>query len=252
VAIYSTFLQRAFDQVLHDVCLQNLPVVFAIDRAGIVGEDGKTHHGAFDLSYLSCIPNIVISAPRDENELQHLLYTAVRSNRPMAIRYPRGCGCGVPLDSVLHELDIGKSEVLRWGGDVAILTVGSMVIPSLEAAQSLSREGVEARVVNARFVKPLDCELILEVAREVEMVVTVEENVIAGGFGSQVLNLLQETQMGTKRVKCLGLPDRFVEHGPQDFLRSRVGLDASGITEQVLASFTELTEGRKTKALSHP
>ena len=234
VAIYSTFLQRAFDQLIHDVCLQDLPVVFAIDRGGIVGEDGKTHQGTFDISYLILIPNLIVSAPKDENELQHLLYTAVKSKHPMAIRYPRGSGLGVKLDPELHEIPIGKGEILRQGKDVAILAIGTTVAPALEAAQELSSKGIEATVVNARFAKPLDTELILDLASDIKCLVTVEENALNGGFGNSVVSRLQESGVSDIRVKSIGIPDEFVEQGSQAVLRSKYGLDAKGITRQVL------------------
>jgi len=242
VAIYSTFLQRAFDQVVHDVCVQELPVLFVIDRAGIAGDDGKTHQGNLDLSYLGCIPNLVISAPKDENEMQHLVFTGVRANRPMAVRYPRGSGPGVPLDEVLREIPIGKGEILREGEDAAILALGSTVYPALEAAQKLAEAGIECRVVNARFIKPLDMELILDTANRFKRMVTVEENTLAGGFGSAVLQLLQGADIEDVRLKCLGLPDEFIEHGTQAQLRSKYELDAPGIAHQVLTSFPELAE----------
>ena len=249
VAIYSTFLQRAFDQILHDVCLQELPVVFVIDRSGIVADDGKTHQGSFDLSYLGCIPNLIVSAPKDENELQHLVYTAVRANRPMAIRYPKGPGPGAALDKVLQELPIGKGELLQDGKDVAILALGAMVYPALEAARELEEAGVGCRVINARFAKPLDSNLILDTAREIKRVITVEENTVAGGFGSAVLQLLESSRTQGVAVKCLGLPDTFIEHGSQSLLRSNYGLDAPGIARQVLASFPELTAVSRRKNL---
>ena len=168
LAIYSTFLQRSFDQIIHDVCLQELPMVFAVDRGGIVGDDGKTHQGIFDLSYLSLIPNMIVAAPKDENELQHMLYTAVKSGKIMAVRYPRSQGLGVQMDTVFKELPIGKGEILRQGNDVAILAIGSMVSPALEAAQDLALQGVEATVVNARFTKPVDAELIIELATRIK------------------------------------------------------------------------------------
>jgi len=241
VAIYSTFLQRAFDQIIHDVCLQELPVVFAIDRAGIVGEDGKTHQGAFDLSYLSLIPNLVVSAPKDENELQHLLYTAVNSGRPMAIRYPRDPGLGVKLDSDLQAIPIGQGEIIRFGEDVAILAIGSTVAPSLEAAGELALNGIKAIVVNARFVKPLDSEMIISVAGRIKNLVTVEENVINGGFGSSVTELLQQSGLGDMQIRSIGIPDEFVEQGPPAILRSRYGLDAKGIARQILDLFPDLS-----------
>jgi 1-deoxy-D-xylulose-5-phosphate synthase len=237
VAIYSTFLQRAFDQLIHDVCLQDLPVVFAIDRSGIVGDDGKTHQGAFDLSYLTLIPNLIVSAPRDENELQHLLYTAVRSKHPMAIRYPRGSGLGVELDPQLREIPIGKGEILRHGKDVVILAIGTMVAPSLEAARELALNGIEATVVNARFAKPLDAELIIGLAGDIKRLVTVEENALSGGFGSSVVSLLKESGVSDIQVKSIGIPDEFVEQGSQAILRSSYGLDAKGIAKQVLGLF---------------
>jgi len=237
VAIYSTFLQRAFDQIIHDVCLQDLPVIFAIDRSGIVGDDGKTHQGAFDLSYLTLIPNLIVSAPKDENELQHLLYTAVNSNHPMAVRYPRSTGLGVELDTELHSIPIGKGEIVRSGGDVVILAIGTTVAASLEAAQELAAKGIEATVVNARFAKPLDSELILELAGGIKHMITVEENALSGGFGSGVIDLLQESNIGDVQVKSIGLPDEFVEHGTQTILRAKYSLDAKGIVEQVLSLF---------------
>jgi 1-deoxy-D-xylulose-5-phosphate synthase len=237
VAIYSTFLQRAFDQIIHDVCLQNLPVVFAIDRGGIVGDDGKTHQGTFDISYLTMVPQMVVAAPKDENELQHLLYTAVKSGRPMAVRYPRSPGLGVPLDTVLHEIPIGKGEVVRDGEDVAILALGASVAPSLEAARELALKGIEATVVNARYAKPLDKSLIIDLSGRIKRIVTVEENVMAGGFGSSVVKLLQESDRIDVMVRNIGIPDEFVEHGTQAFLRSKYSLDAKGIERQVLELF---------------
>jgi len=235
VAIYSTFLQRAFDQIIHDVCLQDLPVIFAIDRAGIVGDDGKTHQGAFDISYLTLIPNLIVSAPKDENELQHLLYTAVKSHHPMAIRYPRNSGLGVELDKELHEIPIGKGEIIRHGEDVAILAIGAMVAPALEAAQELTSSGIEATVVNARFAKPLDSELIIDLASRIKRIVTVEEDALSGGFGSSVADLLQKSGIISAQVKSIGIPDEFVEQGSQAVLCSKYGLDAKGIAQQVLA-----------------
>ncbi len=234
VAIYSTFLQRAFDQVIHDVCLQDLPVVFAIDRSGIVGEDGKTHQGAFDLSYLTLIPNLIVSAPKDENELQHLLYTAVKSDHPMAIRYPRSQGLGVELDTELHEIPIGKGEIIRYGEDVAILAIGATVAPAVEAAEELASNGIEATVVNARFAKPLDSELIIGLASRIKRLVIVEENALSGGFSSSVVKLLQDSGVSDIQVKSIGIPDEFVEQGAQAVLRAKHGLDAKGIVQQVL------------------
>jgi 1-deoxy-D-xylulose-5-phosphate synthase len=248
VAIYSTFLQRAFDQIIHDVCLQDLPVVFAIDRGGIVGDDGKTHQGAFDISYLTLIPGLIVSAPKDENELQHLLYTAVKSRRPMAIRYPRSSGVGVDLDVTLHEIPIGKWEILKYGEDVAILAIGNMVTPSLEAAQELEAKKIRATVINARFAKPLDSELLLDLASNIKCMVTVEENAISGGFGSAVVRLLQESEIHNIKVKNLGIPDEFVEQGTQAILRAKYGLDAKGIVQKVLTFFRERDSGTSLEA----
>ncbi|MBM2825767.1 MAG: dxs [Dehalococcoidales bacterium] len=238
VAIYSTFLQRAFDQIIHDVCLQDLPIVFAIDRSGIVGDDGKTHQGTFDLSYLSLIPNLIVSAPKDENELQHLLYTAVKASHPMTIRYPRGAGLGVPLDADLHSIPIGSGEVLEHGADVAILAIGATVAPALGAAQELAASGLKATVVNGRFVKPLDSNLIVDLASGIKYLVTIEENTLNGGFGSSVVDLLQKSGISDVRVKSIGLPDQFIEHGTQAILRAKYGLDAKGIAREVLSLFS--------------
>jgi 1-deoxy-D-xylulose-5-phosphate synthase len=231
-AIYSTFLQRSYDQVLHDVCMQNLPVVFMLDRAGIVGEDGPTHHGLFDISYLRALPNIVFMAPADENELQHMLFTALKLNQPVAIRYPRGSGFGVPLDGELHCLPVGKSEVLQDGHDVAIFAIGNTVHPALDAAKLLAAEGISCAVVNARFVKPLDTAALAAYARTVKAFVTVEENILQAGFGSAVLEALQDAGSAV-RVLRIGLPDRFVEQGTQKQLRGAYGLDAGGIAAAV-------------------
>ena len=245
IAIYSTFLQRAFDQIIHDVCLQDLPMVFAIDRGGIVGDDGKTHQGTFDLSYLTLIPNLIVSAPKDENELQHLLYTAVKSGHPMAVRYPRATGLGVEMDTQLHSIPIGKGEILRYGDDVAILAIGATVAPALEAARELALKGIKATVVNARFAKPLDAKLIVDMASRIKRVVTVEENALNGGFGSAVNGLLQESGINDVQVKNIGVPDEFVQQGSQAILRRKYSLDAKGITEQVLSPFP----AAETKAL---
>ncbi len=240
VAIYSTFLQRAFDQIVHDVCLQDLPVVFAIDRGGIVGDDGKTHQGTFDISYLSLIPNLIVSAPKDENELQHLIYTAVKANHPMAIRYPRGAGIGVEMDKELHSIPIGKGEILRHGDDIAILALGATVAPALEAAKELATRGIKTTVVNSRFAKPLDSELITDIASRIKRLLTVEENVLSGGFGSSVAALLQESGITDVRLKSIGIPDEFVEHGTQALLRSKYSLDAKGIAGEALTLFPEV------------
>jgi 1-deoxy-D-xylulose-5-phosphate synthase len=232
VAIYSTFLQRAFDQILHDVCLPDLPVIFALDRSGIVGEDGKTHQGIFDLSYLGLMPNMIVCAPKDGNELRDLLYTALNTEHPIAIRYPRGWGTGVPLATGLHQLPIGKAEIIKQGEDIAIIAIGSTVMPSLEAAEQLALGDIDAMVINARFAKPLDTELILDVANYTKKVVIVEENVLSGGFGAAVLELLRKAEASDVKVKRLGIPDEFVTHGKQDFLRSLYHLDAPGIAKE--------------------
>ena len=239
VAIYSTFLQRAFDQIIHDVCLQNLPVVFAVDRAGIVGDDGKTHQGAFDLSYLRGIPNMVVAAPKDQSEFQDLIYTAVKSGRTMAVRYPRGTGPISTPDQALRLIPIGTGEVLKRGADLGILAIGATVYPSLIAANRLSAEGVHSTVVSARFAKPLDVDLIKEVAKTTRRIVTVEENSLIGGFGSGVLELLAGSRSDAK-VECVGLPDVFVEHGAQELLRLRYELDSAGIVRRVKLAFPEL------------
>ncbi|MBW1838721.1 MAG: 1-deoxy-D-xylulose-5-phosphate synthase [Deltaproteobacteria bacterium] len=229
IAIYSTFLQRGYDQILHDVCYQNLPVVFVLDRAGIVGEDGATHNGLFDLSYLRSIPNMIIMAPKDENELQHMLKTALSCECPVAVRYPRGKGYGVALDKQLKDLPIGKAEFLQDGDDLVILAVGGSVYPSLNAAERLKEAKIKTGIVNVRFVKPLDKELICTLARKVGRIITVEENVLSGGFGSSVLETLGESDIQGVKVKCLGINDMFVEHGSQSILRKKYGLDVEGI-----------------------
>ena len=233
VAIYSTFLQRAYDQLLHDVCLEAHPVVFALDRAGIVGEDGPTHQGLFDLSYLRSLPNMVVMAPKDENELRHMLKTALDHPGPVALRYPRGCGVGAPLEDEVCPLPIGKAEVLTTGTDVVILGIGVTVMAALEAKKRLEDEHISVSVVNSRFVKPLDRELIASLARKIPCVVTVEENVIQGGFGSAVLECLSDEGIAGNRILRLGIGDAFVEHGSQKILRAKYGLDAAGIAKAV-------------------
>ena len=232
-AIYSTFTQRAYDQIVHDLCLQNLPVTLALDRAGLVGEDGPTHHGVFDLAFLRHVPNMVLMSPKDENELQHMIKTAVEHPGPTAVRYPRGAGFGVPMDQELKTLPIGKAELLLDGNDVAIVAVGNMVHPSLDAAKRLAADGISAAVVNARFVKPLDEEMILRVARKTDRMVTVEEHALLGGFGSAVLECLDSRKINGVKTLRIGLPDTFIEHGPQNVLRQKYGLDADGIYASV-------------------
>ena len=237
VSIYSTFLQRAFDQVVHDVCIQNLPVTLIADRAGIVGEDGKTHHGAFDISYLRCLPNAVVAAPMDENELQHLVYTAYRHKGPFAIRIARGAAVGTPLDDDLKELPLGKGSVIREGGDVVIFALGKSVNAAVQAAERLAGHGISCGVVNPIFVKPLDVDLLLEAARGAGRIVTVEENVLAGGFGSAILEALAEARLERLPVHRIGMPDSFIEHGTAADQRHRLKLDAEGITQEVLGAF---------------
>ncbi|MGC8493389.1 MAG: 1-deoxy-D-xylulose-5-phosphate synthase [Syntrophobacteraceae bacterium] len=234
VAVYSTFLQRAYDQLLHDVCLQNLPVVFAMDRGGIVGEDGPTHHGLFDLSYLRATPNLVLMSPKDENELQHMVKTALEHNGPIALRYPRGEGAGVELDEELKSLEIGKGELVRSGKDLVIVAIGSTVQNAVEAAGRLEGEGIDAAVINARFVKPLDNELIMTWAQKTGRVITVEENMLQGGFGSAILELFEEEAFFPKVFKRLGVCDFFVPHGHQSILRNLCGIDTDAIERAAL------------------
>ena len=233
-AIYSTFLQRGFDQVIHDVCLQDLNVTFAMDRAGIVGADGPTHHGLLDISYFRGYPNITLMAPKDEGELRDMMLTAIEFPGPAAIRYPRGNGHGVDISSPPKKIEIGKAEILREGKDAAIIAFGSMVYPAVDAAESLAKNGVQATVVNARFVKPLDAETILSIARETSLIVTVEEAYLAGGFGSAVMELLEENDMqDAVKVVRLGVPDEIVTHGDPATLLAGYGLDAAGIENAV-------------------
>ncbi|MFH2027738.1 MAG: 1-deoxy-D-xylulose-5-phosphate synthase [Nanoarchaeota archaeon] len=233
VAIYSTFLQRAYDQIVHDVALQNLPVVFAIDRAGIVGEDGPTHHGVFDISYLRHIPNMTIMAPKDENELGHMLKTAIEHDGPVALRYPRGCGMGVAIQNPYHKMKIAESEVLMNGNRLAILALGNMVEEALAAGKELKKKGINVSVINSRFVKPLDEKLILAMAKRTKNILTVEENSLEGGFGSAVLELLEKEKV-IVNVKRIGIPNKFIEHGSMDILRKKYGLNKDNIVKNVL------------------
>ncbi len=236
VAIYSTFLQRAYDQIVHDVCIDRHPVVFAVDRGGIVGNDGPTHHGVFDLSYLRSLPNMVVMSPKDGHELQRMLVTAIAHDGPIAVRYPRGEAIGEPARENAADilpLTIGKAEVLREGDDVLILAIGHMVQDALAAAETLASEGISATVVNARFVKPLDHKLIGTLAGRIDKVVTVEENVRQGGFGSAVLECLAEAGIGVTGFRMIGIPDTFVEHGAQKILRAKYGIDSDGILRVV-------------------
>ncbi len=233
VAIYSTFLQRAYDQIIHDVCLPNLPVIFALDRAGLVGEDGATHHGQFDLSYLRALPNMTIMAPKDEQELQRMLYTALSLKGPVAIRYPRGQGYGAELMDEPEPVPVGEMEVIREGEDLVIVAIGSMVYPSLKAALILAEKGIEATVINARFVKPLDTELI-SLCKGIKKILVVEENSAIGGLGSALLEGLAASGPLDCSVKLLGIPDRFTEHGTLQELRDMYGLSPKGIAEKAL------------------
>ena len=250
VAVYSTFLQRAYDQIIHDVCIERLPVVFALDRGGIVGEDGATHHGLFDISFLRIIPNMVVMAPKDENELRHMLATAMVHDGPIAMRYPRGRGTGVALDETLTIIPIGKGEILSHGEDLLILAVGSVVNEAVCAAALLAENhAIQTTVVNARFVKPLDQTLILPLARNIRHIITVEENTVQGGFGSAILELLGDQGINDVVVKRLGINDHFVEHGPQGILRSQYQLDASAIIAAALSMVSDQVDGRAEEAL---
>ena len=257
VAIYSTFLQRAYDPIVHDVALQNLPVILAMDRGGIVGDDGATHNGVFDFSYLRHIPNIVVMAPKDERELQRMLWTALEVDGPVSIRYPRGAGLGVPLDEGPVTLPVGTAEVLRRGsgGTLAILAIGAMVQPALHAAALLAEEGIEAAVVNARFVKPLDKSVLYGLARNFLRIVTVEENALEGGFGSAVLEFYERKLLTAgHQFLRIGIPDAFVHHGPQQDVRAKLGLDAEGIVQAIRQRFPDLwlVSDREEAPVFHP
>ena len=248
-AIYSTFLQRAYDQIIHDVCVQRLPVIFAMDRAGFAGDDGRTHHGIYDLSYLRCLPNITIMAPKDENELRHMIKTAIdHESGPCAIRYPRGSGIGASMTEDPHALPIGRSETLREGSDATILAVGVTVAAALSAADLLAHDGVQATVVNVRFVKPLDERLILDLASAGTPMVTVEENVLPGGFGSAVLELLSANEFATP-VTRLGIADRVWDHGSQARLRELAGISAHGIADSTRAAVESFAASRTSASL---
>ena len=252
VAIYSTFLQRGYDQVLHDVCIQNLPVIFALDRAGLVGADGPTHHGVFDLAYLRSIPNMVVMAPKDENELQHAVKTAlVYQDGPIAFRYPRGAGIGVKMEEMPKAFPIGSGELVREGDDMLIVAVGNRVHPALSAAKTLEENGVSAAVINARFIKPLDTALILPLAERIGKVITVEDGVVMGGFGSAVLEALSDAGLTGVQVKRLGIPDAFVAHGDTSQLYALCGCDENGIVRAAVSlsypggAVSNRTYGRK-------
>lgn len=239
VAVYSTFAQRAFDQIVHDICLQNLPVVICLDRAGIVGEDGATHQGVFDYSFLRSAPNLTMMAPKDENELRAMLATAFKHDGPSVIRYPRGCGVGVPQDPEPALLPIGKAEVLQSGADITFVAIGSAVEECKIASEILSKQGIRAGVVNARFVKPLDEECIRRVAREAGLIITVEDGCLIGGFGSAVAEFLSDRQMKWVKLLRLGFPDEFIEHGTRAQLMEQYGLSATTIAAKASAFFRE-------------
>lgn len=232
VAVYSSFMQRCYDQAVHDVALQNLPVVFALDRAGLVGEDGPTHHGAFDLSFLRSTPNLIIAAPADENELGHMLKTALDCAKPFVLRYPRGAGFNVPVDEELQTLPVGKGVWLKKGKDVTIVAIGNRVHPALEAADMLTKQGLDAGVINARFAKPLDTEILDEALKVSPRIVTVEDNSLCGGFGSAVAEYLTG-QAKPFRLLRLGLPDEFIEHGKVSLLYEQLGLTPQKMAEQI-------------------
>jgi 1-deoxy-D-xylulose-5-phosphate synthase len=244
VAIYSTFLQRAYDQVVHDICLMNIPVTFALDRAGIVGEDGATHQGLYDIAYLRTLPNMIVMAPKDENELRHMLKTAVTHPGPAAIRYPRGAGLGVPLDPEMKELEIGKGEVIQDGTDIALIAYGHMVPPAQDLAKSLEGEGLSVAVINSRFVKPLDTDLICHYAQSAKCLVTMEEHVIQGGFGSAVLEEINE-HLPEKNilVKCIGVADKVIEHGAPALIRKDLELDPESLLNTVQEFYNDVVLG---------
>ena len=242
VTLYSTFLQRAYDQVVHDVCIQNLPVTIAVDRCGIVGNDGETHQGVFDLAFLRPIPNLVIMSARDEKLLQQMLYTAVNSNRPTVVRYPRGDSSGVGLEQTMTEITLGRGEVLQAGKDLLIIAVGSRVYPALRAAEMLSQQGLEVGVIDPRFIKPLDQDLLLENIKRYKKVISVEEHVLAGGFGSAMLELINNHNLKGVQLKRLGLPDHFIPHGSQARMRALYQLDAQGIKNVALEMITGKVE----------
>lgn len=244
VTMYSTFLQRAYDQVVHDVATQNLPVTFCIDRGGLVAEDGTTHHGAFDFAYLRHVPNMVVMAPKDENELQHMITTCLQYEGPASVRYPRGVSLGVKMDAEPSALPIGKGELLKEGADVAIVAIGVSVWEAFKAAERLEQDGISTAVINGRFVKPLDADLIGKVAQKVRYLVTVEEGTRMGGFGSAVLEALSDQGITHLRTKLLGLPDWYIEQGPQDLLRERYRLTADGIYDSVKDLLAQESAGR--------
>ena len=245
VAIYSTFAQRAYDQIMHDICLQNLDVTFGIDRAGLVGDDGPTHHGCFDIAYLRTLPNVVLMAPKDENELRHMVKTALDYPGPAFVRYPRGSGRGVPLDNELKNLEFGRGEVLRPGRHVALFGLGPWAYVALEAAEELQKHGIDAAVVNPRFVKPLDQALVLEMAERTGHIVTIEDGSLAGGFGSAVLECIADAGLTGVQVRRIGIPDRYIDHGALALLYEEGGMTVANI----VATATEMVQSTAERRL---
>lgn len=234
-AVYSTFLQRGFDQIIHDVCLQNLPVVFGIDRAGIVGEDGETHHGVFDLSYLMPIPNLTIMAPKDGKELEGMIEFATEQNYPIAIRYPRGSGDNIIVEEIGdNEKDFKKGEVLRRGADICIVAVGKMVKTAIDVAKKLEYKHISSTVINSRMIKPIDEDTIISETKNIDIIVTIEDNVLISGFGNRVIEIFNNRRINNKKIKCFGFPDKFIEHGDTDSLFKEYKLDSIGIYEQII------------------
>ena len=245
IAIYSTFLQRAYDQVVHDIVGMNLPVTFAMDRSGIVGEDGATHQGLFDIAYMRTLPNMVVMAPKDENELRHMLKTSIYHPGPSALRYPRGSGLGVEMDEEIKQIEIGKGEVIKDGKDLAIIAFGAMVDPSMKTAAMLEESGISVAVINARFAKPIDKNLIMEYAKKTGCIVTTEEHSVQGGFGSAVLEALQDFDEHIPlKTKCIGVPDIVVEHGAPGIIKKDLKLDPEGMFETI-CSFINVTISSK-------
>jgi 1-deoxy-D-xylulose-5-phosphate synthase len=234
LAIYSTFLQRAYDQVVHDICRQNLNVFIGIDRAGLVGADGETHQGVFDIAFLRHIPNIVLMMPKDENEGQHMVYTAVKyDDGPIAMRFPRGNGLGVPMDETLTQIPLGTWEVLKKGKDAAILTFGTTIPMAMEAASILEKRGISVKVINARFIKPLDEKMLLELFKEDMPILTIEEAVLQGGFGSSILEFAHEKGFHHNEIDCMGIPDQFIEHGSVEKLLEEIGMTTDDVVKRL-------------------
>ncbi|MCD8199259.1 MAG: 1-deoxy-D-xylulose-5-phosphate synthase [Phascolarctobacterium sp.] len=232
VAVYSTFLQRAYDSIMHDICMQNLHVTFCLDRAGFVGDDGYTHHGVFDYAYLRSMPNMMIMAPKDENELRHMLFTAINHTGPVALRYPRAYGIGVDIDETIHAITLGKAEVIKYGSDISIWAIGTMVEIAVKVAEKLATDNITATVVNMRFVKPLDKDLLLEHAAKYKTIAVLEEGAVSGGAGSVVLETINESKYSPK-VLLFGIPDKFVGHGPREQLLKDIGMDVNNIANKI-------------------